>query len=514
MVGITILLSLMAIEFAVLVMLLIVLKKKNSKKVRDFKLVYNSSSEKKFTVVPKKKFNLSEYFKSLKLENYVIFFLYVLVGLFALYILFSNYMPDVIEPINSGVYEINLNNPASKLSALYFDSDIFSDVVNGSILVDSENIVNLIFKPIKIIPKETEAVVLIEGENFGTEVYFDEKLIIPDLTEYTKIKEFDNEEVWVRNDFEYEGLEEKANVEDYIYFNFPGASVYSFKELDNGVPELTDWEAKTTRIDTTFRDNLKLAVYHGGGNLKVEFTKQDLNSYIGKDEYTLTITDFNSDKEYLKKVYEDDGDKKDSKVLGDEEDYNLNVNLERGIYYISFVKDKNNPSADSTLKDIRVGSNKVLILDKILPLEQFEFYIEIRTMEKIGFNYWHGGKDQKIKVSGDVSKTIDLDEDWKSKKYEEEFEKGSYHFDVPKGDLWIYTKIISLGEDSWFNIPTQGKNKLTINDILIIDRGCLVVNGKKFSARIKTEIKDETSKYKFQVLEKNRFLIEELTMEI
>ena len=76
------------------------------------------------------------------------------------------------------------------------------------------------------------------------------------------------------------------------------------------------------------------------------------------------------------------------------------------------------------------------------------------------------------------------------------------------------TKIISLDEDSWFDIPTSGESKLRDNDVLIVDKNWLMINGDKVSVQIKTEIKDETSKYKFQVLEKNKFLIKELTMEI
>ena len=125
---------------------------------------------------------------------------------------------------------------------------------------------------------------------------------------------------------------------------------------------VVSYEQTTTEIDTTFRGNLKLAVY-AKGSLDIEFTKQDLNNYVGKDEYTLTITDLDGKKEY-EEIYEDDGDKKDSKELGEEEDYKVNVGLERGIYYISFVKDKNNPSPDSTLKDIKIRSNKVLIVGK------------------------------------------------------------------------------------------------------------------------------------------------------
>lgn len=511
------LLMLMGLELLILVILLICLRKKNSK-IKNVKLVYDESAEKKFKVVPKSKFNLPSV-KEIKPEQWFVFGLYALVGFFVFYVLASNYLPDVMKPINSGDYELNLNNPIGKFSALYFDKDIFGEVevINEKayISVNSENIVNLVFSPKKIIPEGIEATIKITGINKGTEVYFDEKLIIPDLTNYEKIKEFKGHEVWVSNDFDYENLVEKSSVEDYIYFNFPSASVYSFKELDDGVPILTDWEKTTTKIDTTFRDNLKLAVYHGGGYFNFEFTKQDLNSYTGKDEYTLKIIEFGTDKVMFEKVYKDDGDKKDSKEKGEEQDFKINLNLERGIYYLEFKKDKNNKASDSTLKDLKIGSNKVLIVGKMLVYEPNQkFFTKANSEKEIKFNYWWTNNDQKVYFTGDLRKTFNIDGNYKSKDYVVELEKGSYYFEMEKGFIWVKDDYASIDEYSWFNMPSKGENKLTTNDILIIDRDYLEIEGDKISVQIKTEIKDETSKYKFQVLEKNKFLIKELTMEI
>jgi len=89
---------------------------------------------------------------------------------------------------------------------------------------------------------------------------------------------------------------------------------------------------------------------------------------------------------FFEETYEDDGDKKDSGVGEFEQKIEVKGNdLPRNVYYITFTRDDNNKWEDSTIKDIRVNSNKVLILGTILPIEGFEFYTEIEGNEEIEF---------------------------------------------------------------------------------------------------------------------------------
>src|SRR3989339_416204 len=220
------------IEVLALVVLIFItnLKKKSYK-------IHRIVIKKKAKVIEKKKFKLKDVSK----EQWVIFGFYVLVIGFIAYISLSNY--------------------------------IFDDVNNGSIMVNSESIVDLVFKPKLILENGRDAEILIEGKNLGTDVYFDDKLIIPDLSDYEKVGDFEDSEVWIKRDLVKESYIDQDTLNDFIYFNFPGASVYSFKELDKGVPVLTDWASTETRIDTTFRASLKLAVYHGGGDLNLKFLR-------------------------------------------------------------------------------------------------------------------------------------------------------------------------------------------------------------------------------------------------
>src|SRR3989339_327222 len=387
------------IEVLALVVLIFItnLKKKSYK-------IHRIVIKKKAKVIEKKKFKLKDVSK----EQWVIFGFYVLVIGFIAYISLSNYMPEVMTPINSGEYSISLENPTNSLKVLYFSKDIFDD-----------------------------------------------KLIIPDLSDYEKVGDFEDSEVWIKRDLVKESYIDQDTLNDFIYFNFPGASVYSFKELDKGVPVLTDWASTETRIDTTFRASLKLAVYHGGGDLNLKFTKQDLNGYVGKDEYNLSVIDFSTGKIVYSEIFKDDGDKKDSKILGDEEDYNVNINLDRGIYYLDFKEDKNNPSADSTLKNFKISSNKVLIVGDMLVYEPNQkFFTKANNAKEIKFKYWWDGKEQHIYFTGDK----------------------------------IFTE--NINKDNY------------------------IIEGENVFVKIPIKIKDETSKYKFQVLDKDKFIINKIEIVI
>jgi len=494
-----ILLELMFIEILVLIILSVIIKRKYPK-TREIK----------------EKQTIKQKLKSLKPEQYVIIALYIIIFATVGYFLIANLFPD--NPINTnGRYSLEASDIGitSELRSLYLDKDYVlggkTEINNKTVrLIISEEPFNFIFNPKKVIQENTPAEIQLSFLKPSTEVYLNDKLIIPDLDGYEKVKSYRNEEIWVKKELVKSKYKLSNNAENFIYTNFPGHTIYSFAELDGGTPIIQDYSQEETIINTQFRDNLKLAVY-AEGNLDIEFIKQDLNNYVGADEYTVEIKDFQGES-FFNETYEDDGNKKDTKVRGGEQDFEINLkNLPRNIYYIIFTKDKYNKASDSTIKDIKINSNKVLILGTILPLEAFEFYTKINSPKTIRFNYWHNGKDQKIKVSGDKSKTINLDEDWKGKTYEEEFKKGEYYFDIPKGDLWVYTKAISLDKENWFYFPQKADSKLIDSDIIIIDKDKLEINGDEVFYKEKIEI-SEDSKFKIQVLDKTQIYFEKIKL--
>ena len=206
---------------------------------------------------------------------------------------------------------------------------------------------------------------------------------------------------------------------------------------------------------------------------------KDLNMYLGEDTYDVKITNFTGDIIY-NKIFEDDGDKTSDGKLGKEQNFNIYLdNLKSDIYYINFISDKNNDAADSTIKNININSNKILIVGTFLPITPFEFYTKADLNKTIGFYYWHYGKDQIIDLNNKTS--INLNTDWSSKRYNENLTKGEYAITTPKGDLWIYNDISSPSKSSWFDIPVVQQNNFDNPNLIIIDQSNFNENTGAFS---------------------------------
>ncbi len=422
--------------------------------------------------------------KALKIEKYVVFLFYLLVFLGAGYFLLINTNPNAI-PNSFYNYELSASDSmiSSSLRSLYLKDPTalggIAEINNESArMIVSEKPFNFVFNPKRKIGENASANIQLSFIKSNTEIYLNDELIIPNLDGFERVTNFSNKEIWVRENMIKPFYIKENNTEDFIYANFPGKSIYSFEKIKGGAPIIPDYTKEETSINKygRFRGNLKLAVY-AEGDLNINFVKQDLNWYIGKDEYTVKITDPQGNV-YLNETYWDDGDKKDS----GKGDFKQNIdvrgkNLPKNIYYVTFTRDKNNKAADSTIGNIKINSNKVLIVGKSLPLREFNFYTEVGTPEKIGFYYWHNRKNQKIKVTGTKNMTIDLNESWKGKRYEEELTRGQYSFEASKGDLWIYSNAISPSKESWFYLPKEGEDKMINQDVIVLNRNKLKIDG-------------------------------------
>jgi hypothetical protein len=451
-----------------------------------------------------------------KIEHYIVFLIYLAVFLVAGYFLLLTTNPDAL-PDSFYSYEISENSISitNPLRSLYLeDSSVFSDVVeinnlSGRFII-SEKPFNFIFNPKRKLEEDSTAQIQLTFINPGTEIYLNDKLIIPDLDGFEKAADFEDREVWVRDELAKPFYANGDDSESFVYNNFPVTDFYNFGEVQGGTPVIADYEERTTIIPTQFRGDLKLAVYVEG-DLEIDFTKQDLNSYVGKDEYTVKIEDLQGNV-YYDNLYGDDGDKKDTNEGEFEQKFTLTgEDLPRNIYYITFTKDENNPAADSTIKNIRINSNKVLIVGNSLPWGEFKFYTEITVPETIGFKYWWGGKEQEIEVTGSDEFTIDLDESWINKKYEEELFYGEYTFNIEIGMLWVYSDIIAPSASRWFDLPVTGNSKLINQDIIIIDKNSLEIIGDEvmYTGVISVE---EGSKIKLQVLDKLETYFKEIKL--
>jgi hypothetical protein len=334
---------------------------------------------------------------------------------------------------------------------------------------------NFVFAPKENIPEGKNATfelnLLLNSTNFSS-IYINEQLVFPDLTNYELIKETDTDYIYVNKDItpylNQDNFVEVDTTEDFIYQNMPGASVWATRELNSVNVRLKDYKKENTLINGTFRGSLKLAVY-AEGSLEISFTKQDLNSYLGADEYVINVTDFAGNVVYTN-LFEDDGIN-EQRSLGKEQEFNIKLDhLVEGVYYVNFIRDNNNEATDSTLKNIMVNTNKVLILGTFLPIKPFNFYTRANFPKKIGFYYWWGGKDQIVYVSGTRNKIVNLTKELINQRYDGNFSRGEYVLGLEKGYLWVYNDFSSTSKSSWFNLPSNPPKNLDNPDIIVIDK--------------------------------------------
>lgn len=519
---ITILLAILAIN-VIAIVLLFILKKIKEGRMENF--------EKEFKL--NKKYNSKNKFKP---RNYFVIIIYVIVFLIAAYLVIGSFNPDAI-PGSGGTYTISADDSflTNSISSFTINpSSVLGDKtqINGETVrpITSQQTFNLVFKPKTIIPDNAngnlEINLMSDLNKGGSEVYLNDNLIIPNTDQYQKVASFPgvNADVYIKDTLiQSKGgagsLTDGRNPSDFIYKNFPGSSVYSQTNLESTIPQLSDYLQQTTKIPTTFRGDLKLAVY-AETYLEIDFTKQDLNSYIGNDEYIVNVIDTNG-KSYYTKTYEDDGDNKNTNKLGSEHDFTIKLgNLPRGIYFITFTKDKNNDSPDVTLKNIKLNSNKILIVGNSLPITSFNFYTKVSSPKIIGFNYWQAPKNQTISISGVQNNNIKLDSQWLSKIYNYNATTiGDYNIKTSVGYLWVYADYLSISKDTWFDIPTIGNTtgtnsqKFTGQDVIILDTSKIKVNGDYYTYKT-SATSSQINSLKIKVLNPNKIYLKSIILNM
>lgn len=472
-------------------------------------------------IKPKKeKFSL----KKVKPEQWFIFFIYIIVLGFLAYFAAGSLLPKSIVPIdNNFVISADSLQIFDKLSSFYIDNNA---VLGNKETVDNQTVkeitsaqaFNLVLKPKTIIPDGTSATLNIDLVGSGSDVYLNDKPIIPDLTNYDLVADYQNESVYVNKNlnqyYNKSSLIISDNAQDFVYKNFPGASVYSFSDSTNYIPRLDDYRRTLTNVNGIFRGNLELAVY-AEESLNIAFTKQDLNMYVGKDEYTVEVKDQDG-KSYFKQLYQDDGDTSADNKLGWEQNFNINLNnLPTGIYYITFTIDKYNSAADSTIKNIQVNSNKIDIIGNILPWSKnFNFYTKVVFPKTIGFMYWWKGYDQTISITDTNEYNINLGTDLINKRYDQNLNVGDYNINVPKGYLWIYSDVISPAKQNWFDIPKQNEGNLNKQDIIIINKNKLKISGNNISFSDNVILNKNAANFKLQFINENKLYLKDVQLNI
>lgn len=462
-----------------------------------------------------------------KFEIFLITMIYIGVILAIIYFIMASYFPNYL-PFRQTSFAIKADDSLvfDKLSSFYIDDNsvlgektIINNITYRPIVATKK--FNLVFKPKENI-KETKAnleINLLFDSDKSSDIYINDKLVFPDLNDYEIVEQTGTDYMYIRKDLlAYVNQSEFTyskddSTEHFIYDNFPGASVWSTRNFQLNDIEIPGYVKQITFINATFRDNLKLAVY-AEDNLTIDFTKQDLNGYIGADEYTVDITDINGRTIYSN-VFQDDGDKTKFRSLGNEQKFNIDIeDLKSGVYYIIFTKDKNNDYSDSTIKNIKVNSNKILIIGNFLPWSEFSFYTKTNFPNKIGFYYWWTNKNQTINVTGDNSKTINLTQEWFEKRYTSNFTSGEYQISTDIGYVWIYNTFSSPYNVNWFDILSiNNQQSFNHQDIIVIDKKVYNDLDKTYNYKDNIETKNNSGKIGVRVLEKNAVYFKDADLE-
>lgn len=183
--------------------------------------------------------------KKLGWHQAVIIAIYAILMIFIVYIAMANLAPESTPGTQSGSYKISSSGLipySSEMRSFYIDKDNALGKKAGTEdktyrSIATEEPFNLVFKPKKIIAPRTNAELEIKFQNFGTDLYVNEELAIPNLVNYSKVKSFSNEKtsVWVKDSIKKTTHENANNAKDFIYRNYPNIDYYSFKELEGGI---------------------------------------------------------------------------------------------------------------------------------------------------------------------------------------------------------------------------------------------------------------------------------------
>lgn len=330
--------------------------------------------------------------------------------------------------------------------------------------------INLKFKPNSNLNQESTAIIQLNVLNGNSDIYLNDELIFPGTENYELIKEFEDSYLYKKKNLSNTQDFTNNSAIDFIIENYYGASIYSFKLFDKEYLNIKDYTKEETKINNIFRNNFRLAVY-AENDLYLKFLKQDLNSYDGEDKYVLTVTSLDGSIVYTK-ILEDDGGIFADEELIEAKEYDLTIENLNGVYYIDFKNYRSDAEADSTISNISLNTNKIVLNGDFLSINPIELYSNNKFQKNVSFYYWRKDTEQNIHIiQGKFNDTLELNEEYKGKRYNYQIPAGETKIIMPKGYVWVFNKFsFSLNKDSWFEVPIVIQEKIDNPDFLILDK--------------------------------------------
>lgn len=296
---------------------------------------------------------------------------------------------------------------------------------------------------------------------FSQAVYLEDNLIIPNLENYVLEKEFLESYLFRSNGVNSLGGKTDYVEGNYVKNNFYGASLFNLGDKNYSIDKKIDgYSSNSTKVNYIFVDNLNLVIYTENG-LNLNFSKKDLNKALGRDEYVILIRD--EDKNLIfNKTYSDDGILIDKGFSNIEQKIEISLPISSGVYYISFL------GVDTSIKNLEINTNKILIFGDFKLLNKSEFYTYSQYESKIKV----GDEEIKIKEGENI---IEISED-KEIKYN--------RFLSPKKENWFDISFITLNSPENADLIILGKSKFELTRNNIIVKTIIPLNESKISLEI------------------------------
>lgn len=270
------------------------------------------------------------------------------------------------------------------------------------------------------------------------------------IASFEPVKQFGNISIFSK---ENKNFEDQDNVNDWILKNIPTHSricLFDY-ELSNDVLINKDIEYKNevTEINQTFRGTHNFFVYLKDNYLNLSIGKQDLNWYVGDDEYLVELYDIN-DNLIFSDIIMDDGVFEATKDETPQHKSFFVDGIEEGTYKLKLTNLKGEKRYDdSTVTNIRINTDRIITSGRILPLLPSNLFFYLNQNTTLRFNAWHGSAIQNITISGTESKVVEINETLLGEWVPVNLTRGSYGMSI-EGNLHISGTNFAFTKDSYF----------------------------------------------------------------
>lgn len=293
------------------------------------------------------------------------------------------------------------------------------------------------------------------------------------IASFAPVKQFENISIFGKENKNYEDYD---NVNDWILKNIPEHSricLYDY-ELSNDVLINEDIEYKNehTEINQTFRGTHTFFVYLKD-NLNLSIGKQDLNWYVGEDEYLVELYDIN-DNLIFSDIIMDDGVFEATKEKIPQHKSFFVDGIEEGTYKLKLTDLKGeNRYDDSTITNIRINTNRIITSGQILPLSPSDLFFNLNQNTTLRFYAWYRGGIQNTTISGAENKIIEINETLLGEWVPVNFTRGSYRMSI-ESNLRISGTNFAFSNDSYFypynyDIDNEDCSWIMISDYDVVE---------------------------------------------